>query len=472
MILIVAGEFPPIKTIGRLRTAKFVEHLRDDGWEVAVLTVSAGPGEPGYDAVLEGEVPSAIKILRANRPDMEEQLLQPLKQLLGRERRSAVSKVDASADSALVAQPPSPTGSANGAGLVARQRAVDVFKWVVRNWVAVPDDYRAWAVNAQKLAERFCSDRKVDLVFTSLPPFSAARIGYALKTKFDIPWIIDYRDLWYGDVLREWIGPVRRRFELLQEKRYVRAADAVVAVSRQKTDFLRTLHRDAHVRWETLTNGYDPDIYARFLGEARLSDDTVDFVFTGRLFKNRRGYAFAEALGQLAREDVRLRERARVHILGGVSAEIRSEYNRILARYDITEMYRFAGDVPYEAAMRAQVNADYLLLIVDTGATSDGVIPGKLFEYVAARRPIFALTDAGATQEIIERGRLGSVVPAESVEHCKAALRDWLARPVPAELDADWTYLEQFERRSISRRLGALFAEVISAPNETKKRTT
>ena len=36
-LLVIAGEFPPLKTIGRIRTVKFVEHLRAHGWKFNTL---------------------------------------------------------------------------------------------------------------------------------------------------------------------------------------------------------------------------------------------------------------------------------------------------------------------------------------------------------------------------------------------------------------------------------------------------
>jgi hypothetical protein len=89
------------------------------------------------------------------------------------------------------------------------------------------------------------------------------------------------------------------------------------------------------------------------------------------------------------------------------------------------------------------------------------VIPGKLFEYVGAKRPIFALCDPGATAKIIEAGRLGTVVPAEDVQACKVALRAILQAPVPEKLDADQAYLAQFDRRKLAAQLADLFDQLV-----------
>ena len=111
--------------------------------------------------------------------------------------------------------------------------------------------------------------------------------------------------------------------------------------------------------------------------------------------------------------------------------------------------------------MNAQVNCDYLLLIVDTGETSDGVIPGKLFEYVAAKRPLFALCNPGATQQIIENAGLGVVVDAEDVDACEHALTTLLRTPVPTSLERNETYLKQFDRRDIAARLSKLLTATV-----------
>ncbi len=460
-VLIIAGEFPPVKTIGRIRTVKFVEQLRGHGWHAVVLTIEPRPGS-SVPALVK-EIPPATPVYRVDWPDLEANLARRVKRLLDYRDVATVTRTNTDGPAT-----PWPLHDSTGNRWSPIATLQWLFKRCLRDWVYIPDAYLPWALKAYHEALRICQTQPVDVVYTTLPPFSAALIGYRLRRRTGIPWVVDYRDLWFGDVLREWIGPLRRRLELALERYLMYRADVIIAVSEQKTAYLQQLHPAARARWETLTNGYDPEIYEPLLAEPRQPDGFIDFVYTGRLFKNRRGYAFAEALGQLAVERPELVTCVRVHILGEVTPEIRARYDAILIHYGIGDWFRFTGDISHTEAMRAQIQADYLLLIVDTGETSAGVIPGKLFEYVAARRPIFALTEPGATQTIIERARLGRVVPADSVERCKAALAEVLSQPVPARLDADDDYLRQFERCRISQRLAEIFDDLVAKPESSR----
>jgi glycosyltransferase involved in cell wall biosynthesis len=457
--LVIAGEFPPVKTIGRLRTVKFVEHLRAHGWDSVVLTIEPNGISSVADPALEGEIPPGTPVYRAAHPDIEALLVARIKRLAGRgpaavpaDRTGGGSSADAAAAPAAPSAPASPT---------LRDRAIGAFKAGLRDYVYLPDSYAFWARPAVRLGRQAIAEHGADLIYTTLPPFTAAIIGRRLQRATGLPWVADYRDLWTGDVLREWVGPMRRRYETWLERRLLRHADAVITVSEQKTEYVRRLLQPCDALFDTITNGYDEEEFAGIARTPRPDDGTLRFVFTGRLFKNRRGYAFAEALARIKRSRPDLAARARVSFLGGVTPEIRERYDRILGGAGLTDQFHFPGDVPHREAKQAQVDTDWLLLIVDTGATSDGVIPGKLFEYVAARRPIFALTDPGATATIIKEGELGEVVDAEDVDACERALTAVLERPVPPELAPTESFLQRFERRRLTERLAGIFDKVV-----------
>lgn len=463
-LLVIAGEFPPLKTIGRIRTVKFVEHLRAHGWKCIVITLEPSGLEPNYDASLLAEIAEGVEVIRLPLVDLEVKIARFAKRLLGRgdsTREGSAHNPAAGGEGARAKAPQA------GGGLF--DRAHGAVRWVFRNLVDIPDSYALWARAATREGLRLCAERQIDAIYTTLPPFSSISVGHALRRKTGLPWVVDYRDLWYGDVLREWLPTWRKGLELRLEKRFLRAADLVITVSEPKTAYMQRLHPQVTARWETLTNGYDIELYDTRGRTRPFGEGKRQFVYTGRLFKNRRGYAFAEALGRIHQSDPALAEQVSVRILGGVDREIRARYDEILARYGIAHLYDFAGDVGYAEAMDAQVNCDYLLLIVDTGETSDGVIPGKLFEYVAARRPIFALCDPGATQQIIERAKLGRAVPAESVDACEQMLRTWLAQPVSERVESDDDYLAQFDRRAITGRFASLLDQLLVDHKQTER---
>lgn len=458
-LLVIAGEFPPLKTIGRIRTVKFVEQLRAHGWNSIVVTLQPSGQEPNYDPGLLAEIAEGVEVIRLPLVDLEANIALAAKRLLGRGSHVPGGGSQAESQSR---QPGGANSGGKGGKLGFLDRAHGAVRWILKHFVYIPDSFAPWARAATRECLRLCAERKVDAIYTTLPPFSSAFVGHALRRKTGLPWVVDYRDLWFGDVLREWLPPWRQRLELRIEKRLLKAADMIVTVSEPKTAYMQRLHPQVAARWETLTNGYDVELYDTRERTRPVGDGNIEFVYTGRLFKNRRGYAFAEALGRVYQSEPALAGKVRVRILGGVEPNIRSRYDEILNRYGIAHLYDFAGDVSYPEAMNAQVNCDYLLLIVDTGETSDGVIPGKLFEYVAARRPIFALCDPGATQQIIERAGLGKAVPAESADACEAMLREWLARPVPERVDSDDAYLAQFDRRAITGRFAGLLNQLVT----------
>lgn len=460
-LLVIAGEFPPLKTIGRIRTVKFVDHLRAHGWRAIVVTLQPSGLEPIYDEGLLGEILPDTEVVRLPLPDPEGCIARWVKRLMIRSNSHHSGPVGHPSLPREGKTPSPPAGEGRGGGILDRGHAL--LRYILQHYIDIPDSYWLWARRAARAGRQLALERRIGAIYTTLPPFSSALAGYRLKRWTGLPWIVDYRDLWYGDVLREWLPRWRQQLELWIERRLLQQADAIITVSEPKTAYMQRLHPRATGRWVTLTNGFDRETYQGLTRTRPFDTGVIEFVYTGRLFKNRRGYAFAEALGRIARMDPMLVQPVRVRFLGGVSPEIRARYDEILARFGIAGHFRFEGDVPQQAALEAQVNCDYLLLIVDTGETSDGVIPGKLFEYIGARRPLFALCDPGVTQEIIERARAGQVTPAEDIDHCERLLREVLSRPIPRQVELDEAYLARFDRQAIAARFARLLDETVSS---------
>lgn len=449
-ILIVAAEFPPVKGIGRLRPLKLCQHLQSFGWECAVLTVAIGDVAP-IDLKTLDEIPAGVQIFRARVPKPKDFLVRLVKRALG--RPFSAPTADAAPQSP--AQPTSGPAQPRG-GFISK--VMTWWDYLAKYYVLIPDDLLLWKRPAVSRGLQAIEAFRPDVILATAPCFTDLLVGKELSARSGVPWVADYRDLWTGDVLREWVPRWRRVIELAMERRALHSASAIVAVSEPKTQVLAS-RLGGGDRFHTFTNGYDEDEFDAVVPEA-YQQGPIRVVYAGRLFKNRRGYEVMEAVGELLSTNPEIKDRVRFEYYGGIEPEIRREIDNVLDRYGAHELFLFSPDVPYARSKALQKGADALLLIVDGGETSSGVIPGKLFEYIASGRPIVCIASPGATTEIIERGRLGWSVSPGDTQGLKRILRDWLAGAGP-EIQPDRAYLMQFERRSIVERLAGVLSDVI-----------
>lgn len=448
-VLIIAAEFPPVKGIGRLRPLKFCQHLKSFGWDAAVLTLNEGDMQP-VDAATLQEIPMGVPVYRAALPRPKERIIAALK--AGLKRRNAASPPTAAAPNNLSSTAPSGRTSWPG-------RIMSLMDRFARRYLLIPDDLVLWTGPAVRRGLQAVKDFQPTVILATAPYFTDLIIGARLAQRTGLPWIADYRDLWTGDVLREWVPGWRRRLELAMERRVLATARAVLTVSEPKTQVMR--QRLTHLPAEafiTLTNGYDLEEFTDIAPETG-DPGQVRIVYAGRLFKNRRGYELLEAAGALLRERPEYRQRLRIEYYGGVAPEIAAQMGVLTSEQELTDIVRFFPDVPYQRSKALQKGADVLLLIVDRGETTSGVIPGKLFEYLAAGRPILCIAAEGATPDIIRQGRLGWVVPPGDVTAIKTVLDLILSAPVvPYAPDA--AFVSQFERRTLVEALAGVLDRV------------
>ena len=419
------------------------------------MAPTEGAIEP-VDAATLGEIPAHTRVYRAPIPRPKDRLVRWAKTLL--ERRVAGDL-------------PRPTvkvaGSSSASSPIADFGAKQFVGQLMGRWdsfsrrnLLIPDDIALWYGPALDVGMEAIREFNPQVILATAPHFTNLMVGSRLSRKTGIPWIADYRDLWTGDVLRAWVPRWRQVLELALERRVLGSASAVLSVSEPKSEVLRSrIAASGNCPVVTLTNGYDPEEFDSIEPE-RGPAGLFRIVYAGRLFKNRRGYELLEAAGVLLREYPQVAGRLRIEYYGGVSPEIAAQMGEMIVNHSLADVVRFHPDVSYDRSKALQLGADALLLIVDSGETSSGVIPGKLFEYVTARRPILCIAASGATTEIIAAGRLGVSVPPGDVQGLVQALRGMLDQGAPA-FQPDIGYLAQFERGKIVERLAGALEEVV-----------
>jgi hypothetical protein len=217
-------------------------------------------------------------------------------------------------------------------------------------------------------------------------------VGFALHRR-GVPWVADVRDAWTFESLRpEFPLAIQRRLDERLERRWLGAADRVVCVSEPAAADLRAR---AIADPLLVPNGWDPETGPSAGGEPTglLDPERVSLVYTGRFGSYGRDPApLVRALAALARDEPEVAAKLEL-VIAGPLTEAESQ----LMRTDVSPArIAHAGSLPRERALALQREADALLLIAQPARSQ--LLNIKLFEYLAAARPILGLvagTDAG-----------------------------------------------------------------------------
>jgi glycosyltransferase involved in cell wall biosynthesis len=190
------------------------------------------------------------------------------------------------------------------------------------------------------------------------------------------------------------------------------------------------------------------------------SDDKRHVVYTGRMFPGKRDpRRFFEGLALAQRADPRLSEKLTVDLYGFDDPWIGS----MVAQYSVANCVRSHGQVPHRTSLAAQRHADLLLFLDWMDTRAEGILTGKLFEYLAAGRPILgvgASRDTEAARIIREAAAGETFVEPGEIRDRLLALAGAAKHPPPTIHDG----IERFSRfrqadallEAIRSRLAAL----------------
>ena len=225
---------------------------------------------------------------------------------------------------------------------------------MLRNFVDVPDDYRLWADEALKVARKLCrAPHRRHSPPCRLSP--ACSSGHALRRETGLPWIADYRDLWYGDVLREWVPDWRKKIELRMERRLLREADVIVTVSEPKTAYMQRLHPGSRPAGKPSPTATTPALRRTCSARAQFTGETISSCTRPALSEPPR-LRLRRLLGASTaptRRSPRGRGCASSAGRAGDPQALRPDHRRVRHRH----LYDFAGDVSYAEAMDARSTA-------------------------------------------------------------------------------------------------------------------
>ena len=304
----------------------------------------------------------------------------------------------------------------------------------------LPDENVSWNLTAIPAAIRIVKREGIDVILTTSPPSSVHLVGAAVQRATGVKWVADLRDSIVAHPHRDaerTLVRVKEQGEHGVAKLVASRARAIVTVS----DAIAAEMRERNPRGgvHVIANGSDFD---DFVGLEHHASDRFRITHTGSFFGKRDPRPFLTAVKQSGLDDLTVR------FLGDFRSADR-EWAEAEGFGDELELIPYA---PRRTSLELQRDSEALLLLIpEAGGRGKGVLSGKVFEYLAAERPILAVVPPdGAAAELLRSAGAGVVVAPDDVDGMAQALRDLHAKWRDGTLDA--VRLSQEWRRKVSRR--------------------
>jgi glycosyltransferase involved in cell wall biosynthesis len=413
-VLIITYYWPPAGGSGVQRWLKFVKYLQNSDIESIVYTVD-NANYPKEDKTLLHEVPANIKILK-------QPIWEPTNLLFWKKKEAQKGDVSNAVNSGFLS--------------------------FIRGNFFIPDPKIFWVNSSVKFLHQYLKENKVDVVISTGPPHSMHLIAQKLKQKNNIKWIADFRDPWsnlyYNEGFKQ-LSFAKKKNEKLENSVF-KNADCILTVSNS----LKKEFDQKAARVEVITNGFDDEEVTNTLITL---DKKFSISYIGLLPKQSNPKLLFKVLSTLCAEDTDFKTDLKLNFIGDISQDVKQE----IIKDGLLENSNFIGYVSHKEAIEYQKKAQVLLLLIPNVAKSEGILTGKLFEYLTAKRPILAMgLETGDLSEILKNTSSGVVVGFDNEAELTSEIRNLYQQYKTGDLQVNSKNIEQFHRKELTKSLSEI----------------
>ena len=434
-ILFITYYWPPSGGGGVQRCLKFVKYLnRLADYQPIVLTAE-NPNYSVIDKSLQKDVPPDLTLIKC--PITEPYDL--YKRLMtGGKKKSKV-----------------PYGSLEPEekkGSILQNMAI----WVRGN-LFIPDARFLWIKPAVRHLLSYLRDNPVNLIISSGPPHTTHLIARNIKRKTGIKWIADFRDPWtnveyYSQLkLSKWAD---KKHKVLEQS-VLKEADRILTVSWHWAKDLSDLSDGKQTA--TITNGFDEEDFLLDKNTI-LHDTTFSLGHFGTLVQDRNAESLWKTLALLSEKIPAFKDDLEIKLAGHIDNIVLNQ----LKQYGLLDKLKRIDYMPHEEVVKAMAASQVLLLMVNNSDNALGHIPGKTFEYLAARRPVICIGPLkGDSARIIQTANAGTALDYEDEQGMFDTLKEYYEDYKAGRLQLHDSRIEEYSRKFLTGKLVTLIEEVL-----------
>lgn len=444
-VLIITYYWPPGGGAGVQRWLKFVKYLPEFNWQPVIFTPENGE-MPVTDNSLLKDIPKGTEVIRTK-------IWEPYsiyKKFIG----AGNEKIN----TGFLTEKKKP-------GLAEK-----VSVWMRGNFF-IPDARCFWIKPSVKFLSSYLEKNKIDAIVSTGPPHSMHLIAMEISEKFNIPWVADFRDPWtnidyYKDLMLTAYADANHH--KLERQVVTKATRVVVVGKTMKEDFEKQYNRKV----EVITNGYDSDDVGTGAGsrqsaigslqsEAESRHDAAGsrqleqlklvnhFVIAhvGTLVRSRNPEALWKAIAATVKTNSEFAGLLQIRLTGKVDIAVRNS----LQDSGLEKFVTYIDYLPHDQVICEQQQASVLLLVLNNTPNAKGILTGKLFEYLAARRPILCIGPPdGDAAEIINETKSGQTINFNDQSEMDLAIADLYSKFKSGTLNVKGSGVEKYSRKALT----------------------
>lgn len=415
-VLIITYYWPPAGGSGVQRWLKFVKYFRNFEIEPVVYTVKNGQ-YPILDNSLISDVPAGIEIIK--QPIWEPNTLWSL---FDKRKTESAGFLN-----------PNPTFFGK------------ILQYIRANFF-IPDARKFWIKPSVTYLKSYILNNKIDVIITTGPPHSMHLIGLKLKQQLGVKWVSDFRDPWtdidYFHQLPLTKFALKKHHNL--EIEVLKNSDLVLVVGNtMKQNYLKY-----NSNIEVVTNGFDGEVAT----ENKLNDKFL-VTHIGLMNADRNSKMLWETIAHLIQEHKGFKNDFKLQLIGKVDQTVKTD----ILKYQLSNYVEIIDYLPHTEVLQYQKKSQVLLLLVNNVPSAKGIITGKIFEYLMAKRPILAIAPkTGDLAEIIYNSKAGVVVDFDDNTTLKKQLLDMFEQYKNGSLVVHSTDVNQFHRKALTKKVSDL----------------
>ncbi|MEO1626594.1 MAG: glycosyltransferase [Bacteroidota bacterium] len=429
-VLILSYYWPPSGGAGVQRCLKYVKYLRHFGWEPVVYTAENG-SYPSIDHSLQNDVPEGVEIVRL--PIWEPYEI--YKKLLGMKKEERVQH-----------------------GFIQENKEPGLMQkfsvWVRGNFF-IPDARKFWIKPSVRFLRDYLRKHPVDAMLSSGPPHSMHMIAKGVKDSLGIPWIADFRDPWtqidfYDQLyLTSWADRKHHRME----KAVLTTADRILTVN---PNCAKGLVEVGAPQADVIYNGFDESDFPQ--EDRPPLSKHFELTHVGSLNKDRNPEALWKVLHQKCEEIEGFRQNLRIKLVGKVDWKIIDD----LQRLGLEECLERSDYVSHDEACRLMCSSWVLLLLLNDTPNLEGITPGKMFEYLAARRPTLCIgSTTGDAAAILRKTEAGLSFGFKDEEGIAKAIDGYYQQYLDKQTEPAGKNIDFYSRKNATSQLADFLNQLV-----------